>query len=332
MKHSRLDASVIDGRVLTEAVRLACRAPSLHNSQPWRFVARGQELELHLDRDRLLPNTDTAGRQALLSCGALLDHVQVALAAAGVHTTVERFPSDADPDHLATLRCAPGAALPQAQRLRADAILDRYTDRLPLAAPPSPHQMAMLAHLAVDDDTIRVDLLTGVLRSELAEASVLTDALRRYNSAYHAELDWWTAPFNDRGGIPDTALVSAEESEHVELNRNFPVHGHSSRRENLGEDQAAIVILSTTTDSDVDVLRCGEALSAVLLECTAAGLATCPVTHVTEVGPARAVVAELIGGAAQPQVLIRVGIAPELSRPHIPTPRRPVTAVLHFAD
>lgn len=36
--------------LLKEAVRLACRAPSVHNSQPWRWVAEGGTLRLFLDR------------------------------------------------------------------------------------------------------------------------------------------------------------------------------------------------------------------------------------------------------------------------------------------
>jgi hypothetical protein len=46
-------------------------------------------------------------------------------------------------------------------------------------------------------------------------------------------------------------------------------------------------------------------MSAVLLECTMAGLATCTVTHVTEIGVARELVAALTGRAALPQLLIR---------------------------
>ena len=31
----------MDTKVIRDAVWLACRAPSLHNSQPWRWVAEG---------------------------------------------------------------------------------------------------------------------------------------------------------------------------------------------------------------------------------------------------------------------------------------------------
>ncbi|HTQ21870.1 MAG TPA: NAD(P)H nitroreductase, partial [Mycobacterium sp.] len=73
------------------------------------------------------------------------------------------------------------------------------------------------------------------------------------------------------------------------------------------------------------------ALSAILLECTMVGLATCPVTHVTELAAGREIIRDLTSTLASvPQVLIRIGIEPkdELTPP--PTPRRPLSEVLEI--
>ncbi len=70
-----------DRRTLESAVASACRAPSLHNSQPWRWVLGTTELRLFSDPDRILPATDPSGRQMVLSCGAVLHHLQTALLA-----------------------------------------------------------------------------------------------------------------------------------------------------------------------------------------------------------------------------------------------------------
>ena len=92
-----------------------------------------------------------------------------------------------------------------------------------------------------------------------------------------------------------------------------------------------ILVLSTPSDTRVDALNCGEALSAILLECTMAGLATCPVTHVTELEASRDIIRDLTSGAAVvPQVLIRVGIEPDDELTPEPTPRRPLSDVLEI--
>ena len=127
---------MVDADLIKGALELAVRAPSLHNSQPWRWVADGGVLELFADPTRIGPSTDSTGREVLISCGAVLDHLRVAMAAAGWDTNVDRFPNPNNHDHLATIDFSPVELITSAQCERADAILRRATDRLPFAAPP----------------------------------------------------------------------------------------------------------------------------------------------------------------------------------------------------
>ena len=59
--------TLIDDQVLQDAVTLACHAPSLHNSQPWRWVSDGSVLHLFADRARRELAADSSGREVLLS-------------------------------------------------------------------------------------------------------------------------------------------------------------------------------------------------------------------------------------------------------------------------
>ncbi len=318
---------VVPSDVIANAVHLACRAPSIHNSQPWRFVGEGGGvLHLYLDRDRLV-DTDSSGRQAVISCGAVLDHVRVAMAAAGWTANVDYYPNPNDHTHLATIYFVPMSYVTDAHRQRADAILTRHTDRLPFAAPADWAGFEPLLRNAVDDDLALLDVLSDDARPQLAEASHLTEALRMYDSPYHAELDWWTAPFEVVDGIPHSSLVSAAESDRVDIGRSFPVTQHRERRPQVSEDRSKILVLSALGDTRRDILACGEALSAALLEATMAGLATCPLTHLTELDASREVVSGLTGRPL-PQVLIRVGAVPALDDVPPPTPRRPLEDVL----
>jgi hypothetical protein len=323
--------AAVSSDVIADAVHLACRAPSIHNSQPWRFVGEGgRVLHLHLDRDRLV-DTDASGRQALLSCGAVLDHLRVAMAAAGWLANVDYYPNPNDHGHLATIDFVPMTYVTEAHRRRANAILSRRTDRLPFAAPGNWNAFEPLLRHAVDADIALLDILPDHSRPRLAEASQLTESLRLYDSSYHAELAWWTGPFGATDGIPHSSLVSAAESDRVDIGRNFPVTHHSERRMEVNEDSSALVLLSALDDTPRDILNCGEALSAVLLEATMAGLATCPLTHVTEVEASREIICGL-SGRALPQVLIRMGVvpAPAIDDAPPPTPRRPLNDVLSW--
>ena len=322
--------TLVDTDILRNAVQLACRAPSLHNSQPWQWVAEDAALHLYVDRSRILYSADKSGREAHISCGALLHHLQVAMAAAGWTANVERFPDPNNPDHLASFDFSPMGLVTQDQRRWADAILHRRTDRLSFAAPRNWESLKPVLHDAVGAERIHLDVIADELRPELAEASKLTESLRLYDSSYHIELHWWTGHFETSDGIPRSSLVSAAESDRVDVGRAFPVSAHNERHAGIGHDQSTVLVLSTDEDTRDDALRCGEALSAVLLECTSAGLATCTLSHLTELQASRHLIGILSGRAAMPQLVIRVGEAPVLDEVPPMTPRRPLSEVLTF--
>ena len=319
--------TMVSTEVIKNAVQLACRAPSLHNSQPWHWVVEGSTVHLYRDKDRSLRSTDHSGREALLGCGAVLDHFRVAMAAAGWTANVDRFPNPNNHLHLASIDFTPMELVTDGHRRRADAVLTRRTDRLPFAGLPNWPSVESQLRAAVCSDAVRLDVIADELRPELAQASQLTESLRLYDSYYHAELDWWTGHFETREGIPRSSLVSASESDRVDVGRNFPVAAAGDRRIGVGHDHSTILVLSTYDNERLSVLQCGEMLSAVLLEATMAGLATCTLTHITELEASRHIVATLIEQTTTPQVLVRVGLVSELDGLPPPTPRRPMSEV-----
>lgn len=323
--------TMVDIGVITGAVQLACRAPSLHNIQPWRWVVGNTSVDLFVDPDRAVTATDRSGREAIISCGAALDHFRVAMAAAGWDTNIDQFPNPNNLDHLASADFAPVDYVTPARRERADAIPRRRTNRLPFGAPKHWGSVEPVLRSAFDQDAVFLDVLTDNARPQLAEASRLTDSLRRYDDSYQHELRWWTSPLREAEGIPDSALVSQSDARRVDVNRRFPVDPSDERSSAGTYDQAKVLVLSTPRDTRADALNCGAALSAILLECTMAGLATCPVTHLTELVSSRDIISDLTGRrAAVPQVLIRVGIEPEGELEPKPTPRRPLSDVLEI--
>ncbi|KUI32601.1 hypothetical protein [Mycobacterium sp. GA-2829] len=312
---------------ISDAVQLACRAPSVHNSQPWRWVADRSGLQLFLDADRLVA-TDHSGREALLSCGAVLHHLRVAMTASGWIAHVERYPNPNDHRHLASIDFSPMSYVTDGHRARAAAIGRRRTDRLPFGAPPDWDALEMLLRSAVDESLAMLDVIADDARPQLAEASQLTESLRLYDSDYHAELNWWTGWLAVSDGIPQSSLVSAAESDRVDIGRHFPVtHGGLERRMSVPEDRSKVLVISAHDDTRRDILDCGETLSRVLLEATLAGMATCTLTHLTELRASRDIISSLVDRDL-PQVLIRVGTAPALDADAPLTPRRRLDEVL----
>jgi hypothetical protein len=323
-------STTLDTQVLKKAVQLACRAPSVHNSQPWRWVADDGVLRLFVDRHRTVPGTDRSGREAIISCGAALDHLRVAMLAAGWHAEIERFPKPSDPDHLASIEFSSVDYVTKAQHDRAKAILHRRTDRLPMGRLTYWSLFEPVLRSTFDASLVTLDVLSDDVRPQLVKASLLSEALRRDDATYHAELEWWTSSFALGEGVPPSALLSDKESRRVDVAREFPVRSHQDRRPEVAVDWSKILVLSTPEDTRADVLRCGEVLSTVLLECTMVFLATCTLTHLIELDESRDIVRSLLNERGHPQVLIRAGIAPPMEAVPPPTPRRPPSDVLQI--
>ncbi|MGW3542198.1 Acg family FMN-binding oxidoreductase [Nocardia niigatensis] len=323
--------AVPDRRTLTAAMQLASRAPSVHNTQPWHWRFDGARLHLHTDTDRLLTAMDPHGRQQVISCGAMLHHVRTAFGAQGWHTDTTRVPDPLDPGRLAEISFRPWPDPPAGLLARAGAIEQRRTDRLPLDAPGNWEDVQRRLRMLVSPHYVDLDTLDDAVQARLAAVSDQAAALRRHDMMYQAEIGWWAGHSGDAEGVPAEALVSDAEFARVRVGRVFPSSAHSMRRAET-EDHAGLVMLSSEADSVTDWLATGEALSAVLLECTVAGLATCALTHITELPTGRTILTNLLGHPGTPQIVVRIGTAPAGEPPAPMTPRRPLADIFTIED
>ena len=324
-----MPTTAVETDVIKDAVQIACRAPSLHNSQPWQWVFIRGQLRLFLDPSRVM-DTDHSAREALISCGAALDHLRVAMAGAGWQSHIDRFPEPNSPNHLASIDFTPRDFVTERDRRLVGAIEARRTDRLPFSAVTEWQSVEAVVVSSANRQAVHLEVIADDFHPRLEEAAQIAESLRMYDTPYHNELHWWTAPFEASEGIPYSALVSAAEGDRVGVGRIFPVPRRPERRLEIPEDHAKVLLLSTDDDTRADALAAGEALSAALLECTMAGLATCPVTHLTELSVTRELIRSLMDHDAVPQVLIRVGVVPVTEKVPPPTPRRPLSAVLRL--
>lgn len=138
------------------------------------------------------------------------------------------------------MRFVPAEGVTDEQRRRADAMLKCRTDRLPFLAPVDWQSFEPLLRGGIDGGGVRLDVLPEETRPRLAEAAEFTESLRLYDSPYHLELDWWTAPFEVSEGIPYSSLISAAESHRVGVNRHFPFTRNLDRRTRASLDNPTI--------------------------------------------------------------------------------------------
>jgi nitroreductase len=314
---------------IASAITLASRAPSVHNTQPWCWRVTSRSLELFADPTRRLQASDRNARLLMLSCGATLHHLAVAVAvgAEGWHAEIHRFPDATLPTKLASIDFT---AQPSTREVRelARAIADRRSDRRPMSSWPVPtDHVDHLAALAAEYGAIARTLDPSEL--SVWNALARRAARRRALPEYRAELYKWThRDESRRDGIPAVNRVPIDESEATRVNRFAP--GDLPLAPRAADDpQALSLLIATSSDDPLARLRAGEAMSAVLLEATRIGLATAIDSQVLEMDSTRSVVEDrLLHGSLTPQVLLTVGW-PSSADPLPATPRRSLGDVLN---
>jgi hypothetical protein len=207
----------------------------------------------------------------------------------------------------------------------------RWTNRQPFAAPMDAELMEPELREAVAEHDVSLTILRPADRATLADAAGRGAPARRYDITFMDELRWWAGPTLPTVSAAAGVSLSAVGSGAAALERRFPTEQRVSPTTSPPPDHSTIVVLATARDSLADWLRCGEALSAALLTCTAHRLSTCPLSHLTELPDSRAMISKLLPDNAVPQVLIRVGVAID-DRPAATTDRLPLSDVVTVVD
>jgi nitroreductase len=314
----------LDPATVRAVLSLANRAPSVHNSQPWRWRVGSSTIELFPDLSRALPTMDPEGRDLLISCGAALHHLQVALRAVNRSGTVHRLPDPARPEHLATVEVHAGS--PSAADLAlARAIDTRRSDRRVFSPRPVPADLTAVLARAAAGSGAELRVLAPVEQWEVVRLIERAAVEQSLTPGLEDEVAAWTGrPRGGADGVP-AANVPGDVDAAVPV-RYFA--GHEMEQSPLGvleSDGSVLALLSTPADDLLDRLQAGEALSAALLGAERAGLATCPLTQPLEVADTRVrLAADLLPDGGSPQVLLRLGWAPSGAAPVPRTGRRPV--------
>jgi nitroreductase len=277
---------------LVDAVEHALRAPSVHNTQPWRWRIDHNAIELHADWNRHLPAV-VPGEE---TDATAVDAGDAALFPAIAQRRTDRRRMSHRPVPAELVRSLVD------QAAHAGALLVPVSDaaergRLLALLVDAAHQQAVepgyAAELRMWSDRLP-GCHDGVPAANVAAAPIGTlelSPLRRF----------------PRSGLPQPPQQ--------------PGHG--------ADNDAAVLLVATPGDDEFDRLRAGEATSAVLLAATRLGLATTPLSQALETPAAREhLQRDVLRVPEQPQLVIRVGW-PATGAAEIPsTPRRSLAHVL----
>lgn len=329
----------MDPQSIREIVGAAVLAPSIHNTQPWRFVAHDEGIDLFADRSRTLSAADPTGRQLHVSCGAALLNARVAARARGIDARVELLPDPGDPDHLAAVALRAGAPPSEEELALAGAITHRHMQRGRFEpAPLAPELVASLRDAASSEGAWLRQVGPGDDQVILAVLLAHADEAELSDPAYRAELRRWVHAGSEADaeavleGIPANALFGdalGGRGSTLRLRDFSPGPGQAA-----GEggpppaEHPFVAILGTESDDPASWLQAGQALSRLLLTATVAGVGASPLSQVLDLPAYRQSLTSSLGLLGHPQMVLRLGYGPA----HATTSRRAVDEVLTFRE
>jgi nitroreductase len=312
--------------VLVGGVRAAIAAPSLHNSQPWRFRIRGSVVEVYADPGRRLRVLDPAGREQLVSVGAAVFNLRLSLRRAGFCTDVAFFPDAEDETFVARVVVTHAAAVTATVEALAAAIVHRHTNRQPFAHTPVPADVLDLLRDAARTEGAVLAMTNSAARDAVLGLARSADRWLRAQPGYRDELARWTGRVHSSDGVPASAAGPWDALETVPI-REFADLTAQPRLSEEFEPYPTIMVLATAGDRQLDWVRAGQALQRVLLTATWKDLATTPISQPVEVPAIRRLLIDPVAGLSV-QMVLRIGYG----RPAGPTPRRPLNDVLLAAE
>ncbi len=159
----------------------------MHNTQPWRFRVGHSAIELHCDPRRKL-RVDPVGREMLISCGAALFGLRLAIRSLGYQPVVELLPDPGRLRLLARVMAGPAEPMTVLEGEMLKAVPHRHTHRGEFAPVPLPAGLlAGLQHDARAEGASLELVDPGIAYQRLAD--VVSTASRRLDLDPHARAE-----------------------------------------------------------------------------------------------------------------------------------------------
>jgi cold shock CspA family protein/nitroreductase len=303
-------------------VRYAMLAPSSHNTQPWRFGLREDEVRLFADTSRWLRVADADRRELYISVGCALENFLIAATYFGYGHEVEYFPDPEAPELVARIAVTPHDELAGEEPSPLfGAISARHTNHRAYEPRPVPDADLERLRTCTDEEGLWLHLTSDPeIKRRAHDLIVRADTLLFADPAFREELGYWIG----QGAFGASWLLAKLGQWAVTYARGLGALAAKQDSEVL-MSAPVLGLISSAADDRASQVQVGRVFERLCLTATSLGIRVQPMSQPLEVPALRMELRELIPVAgAWPQQAFRLGYAdPE---PH--TPRRRLEEVL----
>jgi nitroreductase len=308
-------------------VEQAGRAPSVHNSQPWRFTY-GDSLDLWAETSRGMTASDPEGRELVLSCGAALYNLRVAARKIGFDAAVELLPDSAQPRLLARVSLREGKPADAMERREYAALTRRHTHRGGFDDKPLASDLAVYLQRAADvEGAMLIYVHQPGQRRRILQLAATAERELAANPRVQEEIAAWTPQPGAarRDGVPATAYPPRPRMHADDLPaRDFDQGRGYGQAETDMSPPGVIAVIATEGDTQRDWLVAGQGMERALIRAAENWVFAALDSQLVELASTRSELRRALGISGHPQIVMRFGYAANAPA----TPRRPVDEVL----
>lgn len=327
----QLSADIITRQIIPSAIL----APSAHNTQPWKFKALSNILDIYIDWSRHLTISDPNLRQLYVSLGCATTNAILAARYWNKTTQVQYFPEGEEKDKpVVRLTFTPVASPVEHNQADADmftAINERHTNRSFFNEQPlTDEEITALSRQT--DPSITSFIFGRNQLEQIAQISQEGTFSTLSRKEFKEELSHWVRNSwtYQHDGMPGYAMGIPAPLSLVApiIVRIAPIHiQEAPKTKQQVTSSSTVAIFSTAADTPSDHIRAGQQLEQVWLNATAAGLDAMPIVAAIEAGADfRQKLKDIAGIKQYPQSLLRIGHS---TKTHLrATPRRTLAECL----
>jgi hypothetical protein len=304
------------GEIARFVADAAVNAPSVHNTQPWRFHHGEHEISISANNERQLRVADPHGREMMISCGAALFNMRVALRYLGWVPKVRVLPDHELPNLVARVTWDQQIPPLDYEKELFEQIARRRTHRGGFDPAPLPDELLAALPGQAAKENATLSLLTQDRQRAAAVAAVVEAgdyALRLDSERAKEEARWAPGPSSHRqDGVPPTAYPAQPEHTEPDFRNRDYAHGHGwglppDAEEPVLRSAGAVGLLTTSVDHAADWIHAGQALQRVLLVASSYNVAAALHSQPLEIPLLRDFIRIHLSGHAYPQMVLRFG-------------------------
>lgn len=314
----------------------AILAPSSHNTQPWSFKIVDDAIELYADKTRALPVADPDYRELIISCGAALFNLRIAIRHFGYGDIVDILPERDNINLLARIRLGSKRMVKLEENFLFRAISKRTTNRKEFDNCQLPESLISELESATCNEGSWLQIMTEVIpqtnRKAVIDSIAEGDRQQMADPLFRQKLAQWIHGSNNpsHDGIPPHAQGMSRNLDAIApliswTIRSFDLgKSQSSRDCELASQAPVLMLISSEDDNPQAWIETGEALAHLLLRARIDDVWASFFNQPIQVPHLRSRLQALFPEHGYPQIMLRLGYAKEIEG----TPRRFVEEVV----